>query len=95
MNDKEDLESNPVIEEQEKLEQLYTFIDQKIRPSLNLDGGDIIVQATNKLPNSNYEILVQLVGACSSCPSSTFTMQMGIERALKQNFPWVQSVSQV
>jgi len=86
---------DPITEESQKLAELFKFIDEKIRPSLNMDGGDIVIQGTNKLANNNYEILVQLVGACSSCPSSTFTMQMGIERALKQNFAWVQNVTQV
>ena len=33
------------------------------------------------------QVKLALQGACGSCPSSTTTMKMGIERVLKENFP--------
>ena len=40
-------------------------------------------------------VKLELVGACSSCPSSTTTMKMGIERALKEQIPEIESIEEV
>jgi len=40
-------------------------------------------------------VKVRLVGACSSCSSSTMTLKMGIERALKKAIPMVRCIEQV
>ncbi|MDH4100634.1 MAG: NifU family protein, partial [Nitrospirota bacterium] len=49
-----------------------------IRPALQADGGDIaLVDVTD-----DGIVQVRLVGACSGCPSSTYTLQMGVERAV-------------
>ena len=47
-----------------------------------MDGGDIIFQ--------KYEdrvLYLQLIGACSGCPSSTQTLKGGVEMALKKHIP--------
>jgi len=55
----------------------------EIRPYLIQDGGNVAVVDIDKTTRS---ITLSLQGACGSCPSSTTTMKMGIERVLKENF---------
>jgi Fe-S cluster biogenesis protein NfuA len=40
-------------------------------------------------------VSVKLTGACGSCPMSTMTLKMGIERTLKEKVPGVKEVVQV
>lgn len=62
-----------------------------LRPYLKADGGNV------ELVNVTEEGVVQvrLQGACGTCPSSTYTLKMGIEEQLKQYIPEVTSVEQV
>jgi Fe-S cluster biogenesis protein NfuA len=68
-------------------EQVETALD-KIRPSLNADGGDV------KLIDVSDDgvVKVQLTGACSGCPMSQMTLKMGIEKLLKEEIPEVKEV---
>ncbi|KAK3147419.1 hypothetical protein QOZ80_3BG0282140 [Eleusine coracana subsp. coracana] len=52
-----------------------------VRPYLIADGGDVTVVSVE-----DGVISLKLEGACGSCPSSTTTMKMGIERVLKEKF---------
>ncbi|TVU47285.1 hypothetical protein EJB05_06880 [Eragrostis curvula] len=52
-----------------------------VRPYLIADGGDVTVVSVE-----DGIISLKLEGACGSCPSSTTTMKMGIERVLKEKF---------
>lgn len=62
-----------------------------IRPALQADGGDVeLVDVTD-----DGIVSVKLTGACGSCPMSTMTLKMGIERTLKEKLPDVQEVVQV
>lgn len=54
---------------------------EDVRPYLISDGGNVDVVSVE-----DGVILLQLQGACESCPSSTTTMKMGIERVLKEKF---------
>lgn len=61
---------------------------QKVRPSLQADGGDVqLVDVDNE-----GLVKVRLMGACGGCPMSQMTLKMGIEKILKQNVPEVKSV---
>jgi Fe-S cluster biogenesis protein NfuA len=90
-------EQQTLTEEQEKALQseVLQFIDEKIRPALMMDGGDMAIHGFNKLESGNFELLVQLVGACGSCPSSAMTMKMGVERMLCETFPQIETITQV
>src|SRR5215213_10789108 len=59
-----------------------------IRPAVQADGGDI------ELVDVNAQGVVQIRfhGACHGCPSSTMTLQMGIERNLREKVPEVTQV---
>ena len=59
----------------------------KIRPSLQRDGGDVELVEVK-----NGTVTVKLTGACVGCPMSTLTLQMGIERILKQEIPEIKKV---
>ncbi|KAK6937245.1 NIF system FeS cluster assembly, NifU, C-terminal [Dillenia turbinata] len=54
---------------------------EDVRPYLIADGGNVDVVSVE-----DGVISLKLQGACGSCPSSTTTMQMGIERVLKEKF---------
>lgn len=62
-----------------------------LRPYLQADGGDVELQ--NITPEGVVEVRLQ--GACGSCPSSTYTLKMGIEEQLKQYVPGVTEVISV
>mgnify|MGYP000503961708 CR=1 FL=1 len=54
------------------------------------DGGDIKFQEFK-----DGIVKVQLQGSCSGCPSSTMTLKMGIEKALKKAIPMVRCIEAV
>jgi len=59
-----------------------------IRPAVQADGGDI------ELVDVTPDCIVQIRfhGACHGCPSSTMTLQMGIERNLREKIPEIKQV---
>lgn len=62
-----------------------------IRPAVQSDGGDLeLVDVTDE-----GVVSVRFHGACVGCPSSTMTLQSGIERNLKQHIPGVLRVEAV
>jgi len=62
-----------------------------LRPFLQQDGGDCeLVDVTE-----DGVVKLRLHGACGTCPSSTYTLKMGIEEQLKQFVPGITSVEQV
>tara|TARA_B100001057_G_C22064984_1_gene649688 strand:+ start:188 stop:433 length:246 start_codon:yes stop_codon:yes gene_type:complete len=62
----------------------------ELRPFLMADGGNVeIVEIDGPI------VKVRLQGACGSCPSSTMTLKMGIERKLRESIPEVSEVVQV
>ena len=62
-----------------------------VRPNLQADGGDVeLVDVTE-----DGIVKVRLKGACGSCPMSTMTLKMGIERAVKEQVPGIKEVVQV
>jgi len=63
---------------------------EKIRPSLQADGGDVeFVSVEDGI------VKVRLQGACAGCPMSQMTLKMGIEKMLKEEIPEVESVESV
>jgi len=59
----------------------------KVRPMLQADGGDIeLVDVVGKV------VKVKLTGACGCCPMSQMTLQMGVQRAIKDVVPEIERV---
>ena len=71
-------------------EQVQEVLNQ-VRPMLQADGGDVELVEVSE----DGVVSVRLTGACGSCPMSTMTLKMGIERALKERIPEVKEVVQV
>lgn len=62
----------------------------ELRPFLVADGGNVeLVEIEGPIVN------LRLQGACSSCPSSTMTLKMGIERKLREEIPEITEVNSV
>ena len=60
-----------------------------IRPYLQQDGGDVeLVEITPK-----GDVVLKLVGACSSCSMSEMTMTAGIEQAIRSALPQVGKIT--
>ncbi len=59
----------------------------ELRPYLMADGGNVeIVELDGPV------VRLRLQGACGSCPSSTMTLKMGIERRLRERIPEIAEV---
>ncbi|MDJ0898184.1 MAG: NifU family protein [Xenococcus sp. MO_188.B8] len=65
-----------------------TVLDE-LRPYLMADGGNVeLVDIEGPI------VKLKLQGACGSCPSSTMTLKMGIERRLREKIPEIAEVEQ-
>ena len=69
---------------------IIKILDEKIRPAVAKDGGDIKFKEFN-----NGVVKVQLQGSCSGCPSSTMTLKQGVQNLLCHYIPEVKSVDAV
>jgi Fe-S cluster biogenesis protein NfuA len=63
---------------------------EQIRPSLQVDGGDVELVGVK-----DGVVSLRLTGACGCCPMSTMTLKAGIERVLKSKLPEVKDVVSV
>ncbi len=72
------------------MEEQVKLVLDKIRPSLQADGGDVEFVAVE-----DGVVQVRLKGACAGCPMSQMTLKNGIERLLKREVPGVASVEGV
>lgn len=61
----------------------------EMRPYLQSDGGDVKIAEID-----GPVVRLELVGACGTCPSSSMTMKMGLERKLKERIPEIAEVVQ-
>ena len=64
--------------------EIAKLIDDQIKPAVASDGGNILFQSYD---SESLEVKVILQGACSGCPSSTYTLKNGIETMLKDYLP--------
>jgi Fe-S cluster biogenesis protein NfuA len=73
-------------------QQIINIIEEYIKPAVQSDGGNIVFDSFDP---TEKRVKVILQGACSGCPSSTFTLKNGIENMLKHYVPEVVAVEQV
>ena len=66
---------------------IVKILEQKIRPAVARDGGDIKFKEFK-----DGKVKVEMQGSCSGCPSSTMTLKQGVENLLKHYIPEVNEV---
>tara|TARA_A100001011_G_scaffold363718_1_gene413851 strand:+ start:1320 stop:1865 length:546 start_codon:yes stop_codon:yes gene_type:complete len=71
-------------------QKIIKILDQKIRPAVAKDGGDIKFKEFK-----NGIVKVQLQGSCSGCPSSTMTLKQGVQNLLCHYLPEVKEVQAI
>lgn len=62
-------------------QKIINIIEEYIKPAVAADGGNILFDSFSE---ADKKVRVILQGACSGCPSSTFTLKNGIENMLKE-----------
>ena len=81
-------------ENSENLEEIelkiIKILDQKIRPAVARDGGDIKFKEFK-----DGIVKVQLQGSCSGCPSSKMTLKQGVQNLLCHYIPEVKQVEAI
>ncbi len=77
-------------EDAEIVATIKELLDTRVRPAVAQDGGDITFQGFR-----DGIVYLHMRGACSGCPSSTATLQHGIENLLRHFIPEVQEVQPV
>jgi Fe-S cluster biogenesis protein NfuA len=60
---------------------------ETIRPYLQADGGDV-----EYVDYVDDVVQVRLKGACGTCPSALMTLQMGVEKAIRERLPEIKGV---
>ena len=77
-------------ENSEIARKIIKILDERIRPAVARDGGDIIFDSYE-----NGVVRLHLQGSCSTCPSSIATLKTGVESMLLELVPEVREVIQV
>lgn len=77
----EEMPRTETLEEAAMWEKIEAVLS-RIRPAVNADGGDIeLIEVIGRSAK------IKMVGSCAGCPSSMMTLQLGIERMLKEEIP--------
>ena len=74
----------------EVVKKIISILDEKIRPAVAKDGGDIKFKSFD-----NGLVTVELQGSCSGCPSSMATLKQGVQNLLCHYVPEVKGVEAV
>lgn len=61
-------------------QEIISILEEYVKPAVASDGGNIVFQSYDE---ENKKVHVILQGACSGCPSSTFTLKNGIQTMLQ------------
>ena len=61
-------------------QKIINILEEYVKPAVQADGGNILFDSYDE---AEKRVKVVLQGACSGCPSSTFTLKNGIENILK------------
>ncbi len=77
-------EKSPKITHEGTALEIIQIIDQHVKPAVASDGGNIVFDSYDE---NSKTVQVILQGACSGCPSSTFTLKNGIEQLLRDMLP--------
>ena len=74
----------------EVVKKIINVLDEKIRPAVARDGGDIKFKSFD-----NGLVTVELQGSCSGCPSSMATLKQGVQNLLCHYVPEVKRVEAI
>ncbi|MCB1538185.1 MAG: NifU family protein [Alphaproteobacteria bacterium] len=74
-------------EDGEVVAQIRDILDERVRPAVAMDGGDIVFDRFE-----DGVVYLHMRGACSGCPSATATLKNGIENMLRHFVPEVREV---
>lgn len=88
MDPRDQAESDEGVED-EIVKQIKALIEERVRPQVAMDGGDIVFEKFEQ-----GIVYLQMRGACAGCPSSTVTLKSGIEGMLRHYVPEVLEVRQ-
>jgi len=71
----------------EIVDTIKELLETRVRPAVAQDGGDIVFRGFR-----DGIVYLAMQGACAGCPSSTATLQYGIQNLLKHFVPEVEEV---
>jgi len=77
------------VEDPEMRARVQRVLDE-LRPYINADGGDISLVSV-----ADGVVRVAMHGACAGCSSSLYTLQLGVERRLREEIPGVKYVEAI
>lgn len=72
------------------IEKKVEAVIEKIRPSIQMDGGDIELVAVE-----DNIATVRMSGACSGCAMANITLKQGVEAAVREEVPEITSVEAI
>ena len=78
-------------EEKTNLENRVKEVIESIRPYLQEDGGDVQFVSMDE----NKIVYVERQGHCGSCPHALATLKQGVEAAVREVVPEIQSVERI
>jgi Fe-S cluster biogenesis protein NfuA len=71
--------------------EVQAVLERSILPGIHADGGDLELVSIDE-----GVVFVRMQGACRSCPASTATLKLGVERTLREAFPdQIRAVEQI
>jgi len=71
---------------------IQKFINDDINPSLEMHGGYVIIEDYDE---EKKNLKLQLGGSCQGCARSIYTLKIGIENALREEFPEIKEIEDV
>lgn len=78
-------------DDDEIVELIKELLEERIRPMVQEDGGDIFYKSFD---HGSGVVTVKLAGSCAGCPSSTLTLKSGVENMLMHYIPEVKRVDE-
>ncbi|MEO8512811.1 MAG: NifU family protein [Ignavibacteria bacterium] len=77
-----------ITEKTAEVEAKINAVLERIRPFLQIDGGDVTL---DKVSDDGI-VELKLLGACNTCPMRPMTLRAGIERALMREIPEIKRI---
>lgn len=75
--------AKPAKAKSDLLKRISKCIDEKVRPFIQMDGGEIELIELTK----DNVLKVRMQGACQGCPMASITLNQGVQSAIDEEFP--------